>query len=151
MVHIYNGILLSHKKEHIWVSSNAVDEPTAYYTEWSKSEREKQISYINTYIWNLERWYWGTYLQDSKEDADIEHRLLNTGGEGKGGINWESSTETYITICKIDSGNLLYDSGNSNGALWQPRGVGWGGREVQEGGTYVYLWLIHVDVWQKPT
>ena len=25
------------------------------------------------------------------------------------------------------------------------------GREVPEGGTYVHLWLIHVDVWQKPT
>ena len=24
-----------------------------------------------------------------------------------------------------------------------------GGREVQEGGTYVYLWLIHVNIWQK--
>ena len=35
-------------------------------------------------------------------------------------------------------------------ALWQPRGVG-GGREVQEGGTYVCIWLIHVDVWQKLT
>ena len=22
-----------------------------------KSEREKQISYINTYMWNLEKWY----------------------------------------------------------------------------------------------
>ena len=35
------------------------------------------------------------------------------------------------------------------GALYQPRGVGWGGS--QEGGskakgTYVYLWLIHVEV-----
>ena len=37
---IHNGILLSHKKEHIWVSSNEVDEPRAYYTEWCKSERE---------------------------------------------------------------------------------------------------------------
>ena len=31
--------------------------------------------------------------------------------------------------------------------------VGWeevgGGREVQEGGAYVHLWLIHVDEWQK--
>jgi len=26
--------------------------------------------------------------------------------------------------------------------------VGWGGKRE---GTYVYLWLIHVDVWQKPT
>ena len=28
---ILNGILLSHKKEHIWVSSNEVDEPRTYY------------------------------------------------------------------------------------------------------------------------
>ena len=34
------------KKEWIWVSSTEVDEPRACYTEWSKSEREKQI-YIN--------------------------------------------------------------------------------------------------------
>ena len=30
VVHIYDGILLSHKKDHIWVSSNEVDEPRAY-------------------------------------------------------------------------------------------------------------------------
>ena len=30
---IYNGLLLSHKKESISVSSNEVDEPKAYYTE----------------------------------------------------------------------------------------------------------------------
>ena len=61
MVHIYNELLLSHKKEHIWVSSNEVDEPRAYYTEWSKSQKDK-ILYVNTYIWNLERLYWWTYL-----------------------------------------------------------------------------------------
>ena len=32
VVHIYSGTLLSHKKEHIWVSSNEVDEARAYYT-----------------------------------------------------------------------------------------------------------------------
>ena len=52
----HNGILLSYKKEFIWVSSNEVDEPGAYYTEWSKAETESQILCINTYIWNLERW-----------------------------------------------------------------------------------------------
>ena len=31
------------------------------YTEWKKSEREKQI-YVNTYIWNLEIWYWWVYF-----------------------------------------------------------------------------------------
>ena len=37
-------------------------------------------------------------------------------------------------------------------ALYQPRGMGWGGR--REGcsgwGTHVHTWLIHVNVWQKP-
>ena len=33
VVHIYNEILLSHKKEHIWVSANEGDEPRACYTE----------------------------------------------------------------------------------------------------------------------
>ena len=37
VVHIHNGILLSHKKEHIWVTANEVDEPRGYYTKWSKS------------------------------------------------------------------------------------------------------------------
>ena len=34
------------------------------------------------------------------------------------------------------------------GALYQPRGMGWGGRweEVQKGGVYAYLWLILVEV-----
>ena len=103
MIHIYNRILLSHKKEHIWVSSNEVNEPRAYYIEWSKSEREKQILYINKYVWTLERWYWWMYLQSSSGDADIEIRLMDMVGEGEGGMNWESNIETYITICKIDS------------------------------------------------
>ena len=56
VVHIHNGILLSYKKEHNWVSSNEVDETGAYYTEWSKSERKTPMQYTNAYIWNLERW-----------------------------------------------------------------------------------------------
>ena len=45
MVHIHDGILLSYKKECVWVSSNE-DEIGAYYTEWSKSERETPVQYI---------------------------------------------------------------------------------------------------------
>ena len=30
-------------------------------------------------------------------------------------------------------------------------GGGQGGREFKKEGAYIYLWLIHVDVWQKPT
>ena len=41
VVYIHNGVLLIPEKEHIWISSNEVDEPRTYYTEWSKSERER--------------------------------------------------------------------------------------------------------------
>ena len=34
------------------------------------------------------------------------------GEEGEGGMHGESHMETYITRCKIDNGNLLYDTGN---------------------------------------
>ena len=43
VVNIHNGILFSHKNEHIWVRSNEVDEPRAYYTEWCKSEKDNII------------------------------------------------------------------------------------------------------------
>ena len=80
----------------------------------SKSERERQTLYINTCIWNLERWYWWTYLQGSGGYADLENRLMNTVGEGEFGTNWENSIETYITICKMmASRNLLCDKGSS--------------------------------------
>ena len=47
-------------EEQIWVSGSEMDEPKACCTKWSKSGREKQM-YINTYMWNLEKWYWWTY------------------------------------------------------------------------------------------
>ena len=48
-------LAIKKKKECIWVSSNEVDETGAYYTEWSKSERETPIQYISAYVRNLER------------------------------------------------------------------------------------------------
>ena len=65
---------ISHKKEHIWVSFDKVDEPRIHHTQGSKSEREKQISHFNTYMWNLERLYWWTYLQGSIGDKGIDNR-----------------------------------------------------------------------------
>ena len=75
IVHIHYGILLSHEKEWVWVSSNEVNEPRTYYTEWNKSERERCITHSNAYIWNLEKWYWRIYLQGRNGKTDIENRL----------------------------------------------------------------------------
>ena len=66
VVHIHNGILLSYKKEHIWVRSNKVDETGAYYTEWNKSERERPIQCINIYM-EFRKMVTISYMQGKKE------------------------------------------------------------------------------------
>ena len=136
----WNGILLSHKREFIWVGSNEVDEPRVCYTEWSKSERKKQISSINACVWNLERWYWWNYLQGSNEGTDAEDRLTDSGAEEgrREGTYGESDMEMYITICKIDSQwEFVLWVGELRSGLYNSL-EGWdgagGGRELQEGG-----------------
>ena len=54
VVHIYNGLLLSHIKEWNWIICRDVDGPRQCHTQWSKSRTEKQITYINGDTWNLE-------------------------------------------------------------------------------------------------
>ena len=53
MWHIYNGILFSHKKEENLAICNNMDGPWGHYTKWSKSDRERQLPYDLTYMWNL--------------------------------------------------------------------------------------------------
>jgi len=49
------------------------------------------------------------------------------GGEGE--MYGNSNMETYITTCKIDSQQeFAVWLKTQTGALYQPRGVGWGGR-----------------------
>ena len=48
----------------------------------------------------------------------------------------------------------IREAGHHKPVLWDnPEGQGGEGcgRGVQDGGTHVYLWLIHLDVWQKPS
>ena len=59
-----------------------MDGPGDDHTEWSKSDRERQISYDITYMWNLilknDKW---TYLQNRNRLIDIEDKLMVTKGE----------------------------------------------------------------------
>ena len=73
-----------------------MDETGAYYTEQSKSERKPTILYINTYIWKLEDGNNDPYMQDSKRYTDVKNSMLNSVGEGEGGMIWENSIETCI-------------------------------------------------------
>ena len=75
--------------------------------------------------------------------------------EGESGMNGESNMETYSLpyVKQIGSGNLLYDLGNSNQSSVTAYRVGWGSWEggSRREGTQIYLWLIYIDVGQKPT
>ena len=128
-----------------------VDEPRACYTEWSKSEREKQIPYIDAYIWNLEKWHWRTLLQGSKRDLDIENRLV-TVGKGEDGMSWEWNMETYIAMPTIERKweFAVWHKEHNVSVTTQRDGMAWeaAGRLKREE-TYGYLWLLDVIVWSQ--
>ena len=100
VVHIYSGILLCHKEEQNWVIGRDVDGPRDCHTEWSESEREKNLLYINAYMWNLKKnWYRWSYLQSRNRDTDIENKRMGTKGErGDGGMNWEVGINIYTLL-----------------------------------------------------
>ena len=50
VVYIHNGILLNHEREwNIAIYSN-MDGPRDYHSEWSKSDRERQMSWYHLYV-----------------------------------------------------------------------------------------------------
>ena len=64
----------------------------------------------------------------------------------------ENSIETYTlpNVKKIANENQLYDTQNPKSVLCD-NPEGWDGEGGGREGTFVYLWLILVDVWQKPS
>ena len=63
-----------------------MDGPGDYHTKWSKSDRERQISYDITYMWNLKnKRYKQTYIQDRNRPTDMENLWWPTGKGGGGG------------------------------------------------------------------
>ena len=53
----------------------------------------------------------------------------------------------------MTSASLMHEAGHPKPVLWDdPEGWGGvgGGSMVQDVGTHVYPWLIHVDIWQNP-
>ena len=56
-----------------------MDVPRDYYNKWSKLDREKQVSYDITYMWDLK--YKWTYLQHRSGLIDIENKSMATKEE----------------------------------------------------------------------
>ena len=78
-------------------------------------------------------------MQDSKRDTDIKNRLLDSVGEGKGGMIWENSIKTYKLpyVKSMTSPSSMRETGHSKATHWDNL-EGWdgegGGRGVRDGG-----------------
>ena len=81
VVYIYNGILLSHKKEQNWVICRDMDGLGRHYAKWNKSDRERQILYDITYMWNLKNTT-NEFIYKTNWLTDIANKLMVIKGEG---------------------------------------------------------------------
>ena len=77
-------------------------------------------------------------MRDSKRDMDVFNSLLDSVGEGKGGMIWENVIETckLSYVNRISNPGLMHDTGCS-GLVHPDDPKGWDGeggeRRVQDG------------------
>ena len=81
-----------------------MDGSREYYTQWSESDRERQIAYVITYTCNLKKWY-------SQSRFDAQYWVLGAGalgwprgmvwgGRGEEGSGW--GTDVYLWQIHFD-------------------------------------------------
>ena len=87
-------------------------------------------------------------MWDGKIDTDIKNRVLDSVGEGEGGMIWENSIETCILsyVKQIASTGSMHETGCPGLVHWDDP-EGWdeegGGREVQNGEhLYTHGWFM---------
>ena len=91
VVHIYNGILLGHKKEWYSAIYSNMDGSRDYHTKWNKSDRERQMSYEIINMWNLIKNDMRTYKTEQTQrflNQTYSYQRGNVGGRDKLG-GWD--------------------------------------------------------------
>ena len=87
VVYIYNGILLSHKKEWNYAIYSNMDGPGDYHNKWSKSDSKTQISYDITYVQTKKKKIQMNLFTKQKQTHRHRKQIYgNRRGKG-GGIN----------------------------------------------------------------
>ena len=78
-------------------------------------------------------------MQDSKRNTDVKNRLLDSVGEGKGGMIGQNSIETCILpyVKQMTSPSSIHETGHSKPVHWD-NPEGWDGeghgKGIQDGG-----------------
>ena len=135
VIHIYSGMLLSHRKEWTNAIYSNMNGPRDDHTKWSQAEKDKYCM-----VWLICGIFKWTDLQTLKTN-------MVTKGEGslRGGVQyglgvWEWQMHTLYMewvmngTCSIAQENPLSD-------LWWPI---WEWK-------CVYVWQYHFAIWQKLT
>ena len=103
VVHVHNGILLSHKKEHLLcVLMRQMNLEPIIQSEVSQKEKDKYC--ILTHIYRIQKNVTKEFFHRAameKQTQRIDLWTRERGGEGE--MYGESNMETYITVCKLDS------------------------------------------------
>ena len=81
-------------------------------------------------------------MQDSKRDTDVLNSLLDSVGEGEGGMIWENGIETckLSYVKQIASSGSMHETGCSGLVYWDDL-EGWDGEGVGRGiqdGAHMY-------------
>ena len=73
-------------------------------------------------------------MRDSKRDTDVQNSLLDSVGEGEGGMIWENGIETCILsyVKQITSPGSMHDTGCSGLVNWDDP-EGWYGEGGERG------------------
>jgi len=82
-------------------------------------------------------------MRDSKRDTDVLNSLLDSVGEGEGGMIWENGIETckLSYVKQIASPGLMHDTGYLGLMHWDDP-EGWDGEEIGRGvqdGEHMYI------------
>ena len=92
-------------------------------------------------------------MQDSKRDTDVKNRLLDSVGEGEGGMIWDNSTETCILsyVKGIASPGSMHETRCSGLVHWNdPEGWDWeGGERRVQNGEHIYTMADFMSMYGK--
>ena len=134
VVHIYNGLLLSHKKNEIMpFAATWMDLEIIILSE--VTQRKTNIIWYRLYVESKKRYKW-TNLQSIKSHRCRKQTYGYWGGRARG-INWEIEIDIYtlLYIKQITNKDLLYSTVNST----QYSVMAYMGKESKKEWIYVHV------------
>ena len=95
VIHIYNGILLGHKKEWNNIICSNMDGPRDHYIKWRKSDKETQIPCDITFMGNL-KYNTNEHVYEAETDLQVRSTDMWLTKRGGGwGINCKNRISRY--------------------------------------------------------